>query len=1027
LDISEDEPVAKAWLELPGRGDKHGLDSWAHRVDLSRTRPMSTEFRDLWNQFETILDVVLERFEVRYLKFHEVIDELLARESPTHDDVKKLRHSIPNNLVTPGYFFDNLKNPAWLSLLLKADFFKYPPELVHDKEKGSVSFPQWPESRYLARITAKAPETVCEIILQVPLTQNIFVHADFVDAALAMPPDLAARIVLSVKNWIESPYQLFLPDRVGALMAKLARGDEVDAAFDLANTLLDISPDPRASRENEIIYLSPRLHFDIWEYEDIIKRHVPDLVAADAEKSLILFCKLLEKAISFSHRQSDDGKEIRDYSSIWRPAIEDRGQHQRGPRELNDMLVTVIRDTADSMMQTNGKSVLNLLESQPYTVFKRIGLHLRNKWPDVDAAGIYGIILDSDYICEPEYKHDLFLLLKNRFWNLPDDIKQQYLSLLDKEVAQIRERLQKSETEERADQIARYWLYGKLYPIQESLSGEWWLRFVALQQEVGDNANPDVLSDVSVGWVGPTSPKTADELRAMDVAELVEYLKSWKPSGKWMSPTPEGLGRELSSIVSADPERYAGRASDFQGVPPTYIRHLVTGFREAKKQEKTFVWEPVLQLCQWVANQQIEIETGLSDSDADSKWGPARQAVADLMATGFQTEEGGIPFSERVAAWQIIAVIAEDSEPSAEYEAKYGGSNMSPMMLSINTVRGWAMHAVVRYAIWVRRHKEQEADDKNLAAIGFDIMPEVRELLERHLEPSYDRALAIRSVYGEKVPFFVWLDRKWAVENLGKIFPADESLRDLRNAAWQTYIVYAGLYTDVFEVLRTEYLRAINELGQDTTKNRESPAERLAEHLMAFYWHGQIDLKQQEGLLEKFYEKASISVKARALEFLGRSLCDTKETIEPEVLARLRQLLEYRLQAIRDSSSESASGELVPFGWWFSSQRFEDDWAIARLKEVLELAGMVEPDHMVVESLASLADRKPLESVDCLRLMVRGAKEHWRIYHWREKARIILSTALRAADAEPRQAAKDLVNQLGALGFFEFRDLLTSA
>jgi hypothetical protein len=88
---------------------------------------------------------------------------------------------------------------------------------------------------------------------------------------------------------------------------------------------------------------------------------------------------------------------------------------------------------------------------------------------------------------------------------------------------------------------------------------------------------------------------------------------------------------------------------------------------------------------------------------------------------------------------------------------------------------------------------------------------------------------------------------------------------------------------------------------------------------------------------------------------------------------------------------------------------------------------MVEPDHMVVESLASLADRKPLESVDCLRLMVRGAKEHWRIYHWREKARIILSTALRAADAEPRQAAKDLVNQLGALGFFEFRDLLTSA
>ena len=937
--------------------------------------------------------------------------------------VKKVLVEIQKRGANYVYFFDSLKTADWAQPLAKAGFFKHPPELVRDEEKNSITFPQWPESRYLARIAAKDPDTVCEIILHVLPTQNIFVHADFIDAALAMPPDLAIKIVPLVRSWIKSQYQLFLPEKVGELMAKLARSGKTEEAFFIAGLLLDILPDPRVDSESEIVFLSPRTHFNIWEYEQIVNKYTPDLVTADSERSLKLFCELLKKAINLSHRQSDDGKEIRDYSSIWRPVIEDRDQHQRGPHELNDLLVTLIRDTADSMMPTNGKSVLNLLESQPYTVFKRIGFHLRNKWPDVDAAGTNSMILNSDYICDPEYKHDLFHLLKNRFGNLPDDIKQQYLGLLDKEADQIRnEQLQKSETEERADQIARYWLYGKLYPIQGSLSDEWRPRFVALQQELGNNANPDVLSE-SVGWVGPTSPKTADELRSMGITELVAYLKSWKPSSKWMSPTPEGLGRELSSIVSADPERYAGRASDFQGVPPTYIRHLVTGFREAKKQEKAFVWEPVLQLCQWAVNQQSEIETELSDFDADSKWSPTRQAIADLMSTGLETGDGEIPFSFRATVWRIIELITHDAEPTVEYEAKYGGSNMSPMMLSINTVRGCAMHAVVSYAVWVRRNNDLQSGIKEIK--GFDIMPEVREILERHLDPSYDRALAVRSVYGEKIPFFVWLDRKWAVENLGKIFPVDESLRDLRNAAWQTYIIYAGLYTDVFEVLRAEYVRAIDELGQDTTKNRESPAERLAEHLMAFYWHGQIDLKQRDSLLEKFYEKASILVKARALEFLGRSLCDTKETIKPEVLARLRQLFEYRLQVIRDGSSESASGELVPFGWWFSSQRFEDNWAIARLKEVLELAGMVEPDHMVVENLASLADRKPLESVDCLRLMVRGAKEHWRIYHWREKARIILSTALHVADAEPRQAATDLVNQLGALGFFEFRDLLS--
>jgi hypothetical protein len=59
--------------------------------------------------------------------------------------------------------------------------------------------------------------------------------------------------------------------------------------------------------------------------------------------------------------------------------------------------------------------------------------------------------------------------------------------------------------------------------------------------------------------------------------------------------------------------------------------------------------------------------------------------------------------------WKVLDVLSWDEEPSLEYEEQYGGSNMDPLTLSINTVRGEAMHAVVQFATWWRlEHEGQE-------------------------------------------------------------------------------------------------------------------------------------------------------------------------------------------------------------------------------------------------------------------------------------------------------------------------------
>jgi hypothetical protein len=51
------------------------------------------------------------------------------------------------------------------------------------------------------------------------------------------------------------------------------------------------------------------------------------------------------------------------------------------------------------------------------------------------------------------------------------------------------------------------------------------------------------------------------------------------------------------------------------------------------------------------------------------------------------------------------------------------------------------MHAVIQYALWCRRHLENLSDGKQRVQRGFEELPEVREVLDFHLEPDNDPSL----------------------------------------------------------------------------------------------------------------------------------------------------------------------------------------------------------------------------------------------------------------------------------------------
>src|SRR5713101_5311940 len=164
-------------------------------------------------------------------------------------------------------------------------------------------------------------------------------------------------------------------------------------------------------------------------------------------------------------------------------------------------------------------------------------------------------------------------------------------------------------------------------------------------------------------------------------------------------------------MVASDSRRFASRAEQFQELDPTYVRALLSGFCDAAKQKRSFSWQPILELCCWVMEQPREIPGRKSRyAGLDPGWVWTRKTIASLLSGGFDAE---IPFELRSSAWNVLKLITDDPNPTPEDEARHGGSNMDPATLSINTTRGEAMHAVVRYALWVRRHLEKRPEAKN--------------------------------------------------------------------------------------------------------------------------------------------------------------------------------------------------------------------------------------------------------------------------------------------------------------------------
>lgn len=911
------------------------------------------------------------------------------------------------------YFFANLHSPDWLKPLRDAGRFKHPVAAVRDK--GSILFVPWPESAYLARMAGVAPELVRDIILETEETDNERVHQDFVEAAIKMPAQPAADVARFEAEWIRKQPWLYTlyPEKVGELVSHLAKQGKTEAGVHLARELLTVVPPPISEDDADDSFKlppEPRGKCQQWEYQRVLSTHVPDLVRAAPDRSLRLLYDLLQTGLRIRCKGQQDATE--DYSWIWRPNIASKNFDN-----ILEALVSATRDAvvAMSISPETTATAAKFLWLGKWRTFRRLAAYVLDVSPTAPMQYIEEVVTDPlEYDDFPNHSPEFDKLLSDKFAALSDLGKIKVLSFIESgpDLTAFKKRRELEGTpakEEEVADVADYWRLQWLHRIRADLPVGWHDKYALLVERHGE---PQTHIGTGVHtWVGPTSPRSSEELKQMTGEQLIEFLRSWRSTGEWNGPSPEGLGRSLSSMVGVNPQTIAANATLLCGLDPTYIRSAIEGFTSAVKNRQSFDWTETIALCEWAVAQGNDIKVpdrNVMENDPDWNW--ARKSIARYLKEALQVQgETALPLSLRLRVWRLLEVLAGDpvaTEEGAYARGVFFGSN------SLNVTRGVALDGMLEYARWLEKRSALPPRETRT----IDSIPELKRALESHI--AQDNSVATREVFGRNFPTLFWLDKEWAAKTVPKIFGKEEGA--LGEVAWGNYLLFHGAYNELLPILVDFYKDSIDRIGRGLHKEVEDIDRHLAEHLMIFYWRGTVQIDSDDRLIRAFFHNAPPALRSHAIEFIGRNLHNAAP-VEHEILSRLKALWEWRIAELRQLHGDS---EGIPFGIWFASGQFDLDWSFKNLLCVLRICHKAELDFWVVERLATVARERPAAAAQALGMMVEGDREGWAMHGWGDHPRNVLEAALRSGDEHAKREAERVIHLLGSRGWYGYRDLL---
>jgi len=631
---------------------------------------------------------------------------------------------------------------------------------------GGIVLHDWPSAKFLAAVAISARTAnnvdLCRQILGVvravtaeatneAVADNYQIWVDCAHIVGQMPVHLIeAHDIASIQTWLNSRYDssLVALELSKGLIPALLASEQPEAKARLVEllgllTLFDVAA--TAGDIDERV----RPCVDAYWLNEILSKVAGALGASCGWPAVDVLLGRLT-ALLEHYRQSP--------SWLHRPAIEENDQNfQR--YDVKDALIKASRDAAAGFVQVAGADavgpITDLLRSQVPMLF-RIGLHITRLHFDVCQEALRETIDATWFLGEG--RHELYLLLKERFVTFDDNLRSQVLRLL----AEL------YKPEQDADDPAfreRYWLT----VIKDSQDPRVLARLEALRVQLGPE-HPDehegLMAYHESRWGDPPSPYSPSALRSLaDQGTLVETLNAFEPGDRWDGPSVRSLVHALEKAVLSAPDVFLRHAKGFLAAKPAYQYGLLSGYAQlwsqgrddAERRLPPASWEFVLTLTSDVltANDVATSDETLPPLTPQATWLPGM--VAPWIQSAVKEDDYAFNGALLLKARDILLSLLERL-PAEQDDLDVGDA----MLHAINSPRGKVIEALLAYCLRARRTGEDA-----------DAVAGVLARMETALGNAND--LEAITLLAGAVPQLEYLHKGWVEAHASQLFRTQES------------------------------------------------------------------------------------------------------------------------------------------------------------------------------------------------------------------------------------------------------------
>lgn len=772
--------------------------------------------------------------------------------APDATDAQALVEGLKHDWNLQWFAFADAESieASWLGKFSEHGLLLSPPEV--ERRGSNISARGWPTLRFL-KLRAEDYPTEVAGALESFESDNWWVVADSLDIAASLPRGLAEPLIVRFLNlWASTPVSWMRADLLTDAMSRLVGAADADrlvrqAVFLVANRVLT---------DSQLEY----------EYEETISPWLlttPPTIAPAVLDGIeaALAARRAEVRLPSARRlglRSESGGLLLD---TWKEALD------REP--LGSTLLRAVRlyDSSSASRRSMGLRALDrVLQEGP------------------ELAGSLEMLerCASDLEREDDWsvRASLVEVVAHHFDHLGVDTSSSLLKWGRAQAA----------SEERRD---RYDARDLLLALEDAIGPEDRLVLQNLIEELG--AAPTE-SDLPIGVASVVRPESAvplDDLLRMNVNELrgvIQHPPVASGTSFFGGPSLEGLGTVLRACIQARFDVLLPDLAILAGVvQDTTIAHsLVSGAREAVRAGNTpdggqahllaFAEEMSRVVNGWV-------EAGITAEPLGYGVQSVTRGLADLLEAAEEwlfTERA--PLGSRIT--QHLEWLLDSPDPSDDYEREYGGANMDPPTLAINSTRGSALLAGLKFLslYW-----------------GTDGAPrdELTIELERVVQQVAiaERSPAVRSGLGMYLSQVVTYWPSLLDGNEAELLPIDDNDAILWEAVFATHIRFQQPFRLAARRLREHFELAVERVASERCPYLASSAERLITHLIVLAMPRADDADEWQELLFRALEHSPSGSAAQALNELGHAARVERLDIPREWF---EQFISRRVASLRD-------------------------------------------------------------------------------------------------------------------------------